>query len=510
MNKTTLPSRNIILFSFATLALLCASASVAQTPAPAPTPASVVTISLDTANVGAAIPADYTGLSFEGSLLMPDKKTSLRVFRSDNKPLLQLFKTLNVKSLRIGGNTSDRDAVAMPSEADIDSLFAFAKASNTKVIYCLRLFKSTPEEAAKTASYIMDRYADLMQCFAIGQEPSAYPKPPKTGEAAAKVGMGEGFENNSYASYAANWKKFAAAVLAAAPNAKFCGPAVHNNGAWAKLFMRDFAKTHPVVLIVEHLYPGGAGGKVLSPEVGISQMLSDKFIKACEKLHDSFVPETLANHLPYRIEETSNYYNGGAADVSNTYASALWGLDYMWWWATHDAAGLNFHTGDNVAAGPDLVPSKYTAYVSAPDGYYVRPLGYGIKAFALGSHGKLIPATVTNADNLNLNVYATQTENGDLTITIINKEHAAGARDADLTINLNTNAASYKTAKTMTLAAPNNDITAKADITLGGAPIKNDGTWSGAWTPAPAPTDGKLRLKAPASSATVLLVTREE
>jgi len=489
----------------AALLFLCASGCTKQTPAPA----SAVTISLNTAETGAAIPADYTGLSFEGSLLMPDKETGLRTFRPDNKPLLQLFQTLNVKSLRVGGNTSDRDATAMPSEADIDSLFAFAKASNTKVIYCLRLYKSTPEEAAKTAKYIMDKYADLMDCFAIGQEPSAYPKPPKTGEqSTAKVGMGEGFENNPYAAYAANWKKFAAAVLAAAPNAKFCGPAVHNNGTWAKNFMRDFAKTHPIVLIVEHLYPGGAGGKVPSPEVGISRMLSSDFVKAYQKLHDSFVPETLANKLPYRLEEVNNYFNGGAVEVSNTFASALWGLDFMWWWATHDAAGLNFHTGDKVAAGPNLLPSKYTAYVSAPDGYYVRPLGYGIKAFDLAARGgKLVPATVTNTDNLNLSVYATQKENGDLAITIINKEHNAGARDADLTINLK--GANYKTAKTMSLAAPNNDITAKAGITLGGVAIKNDGTWTGAsWAPAPAITDGALRLKIPAASATVLLCTR--
>src|ERR1017187_10896765 len=97
---------------------------------------------------------------------------------------------------------------------------------------------------------------------------------------------------------------------------------------------------------------------------------------------------------------------GGATNVSNTFASALWGLDFMYWWAAHGAAGVNFHTGDKVAAGSELRPSKYTPYFTSTNGYLVRPLGYGIKAFDLGSHGKLIPVTISNPGNLNLTAYA--------------------------------------------------------------------------------------------------------
>src|SRR5438128_2064986 len=112
-----------------------------------------LTVTVDTKNPGAAIPSNFMGLSFEVSLLLPNAD-GVRYFRPDNKPLLKLFRQLGIKNLRIGGNTSDRDAKQLPGEKDFDSLFAFAKAANVKVIYCLRLRNGTPEEAVKTVKYI--------------------------------------------------------------------------------------------------------------------------------------------------------------------------------------------------------------------------------------------------------------------------------------------------------------------------------------------------------------------
>src|SRR5690349_6843306 len=48
----------------------------------------------------------FTGLSYEVASILPDNGP--RYFRADNAPLIALFHTLGIKSLRIGGNTSDR------------------------------------------------------------------------------------------------------------------------------------------------------------------------------------------------------------------------------------------------------------------------------------------------------------------------------------------------------------------------------------------------------------------
>ncbi len=472
---------------FAGLFSLAMVASAAESP---------VSISVDAKNPGAAIAPDFAGLSFEVSLLLPNA-SGVHYFRPDNQLLIHLFRTLGIRSLRIGGNTSDRDARRLPGEADLDSLFEFAKAAGVKVIYCLRLHNGDPQADAATVKHIMSRYAAQVDCFSIGQEPSAYPVE-KIDTRPRNERMGAAHEKYKYETYAADWKKFADAIVAAEPDVKFCGPSVHNNGVWARKFMADFGRSNRVSLITEHLYPGGAGGRVPTPEIGRDRMLSDEFTAKYQKLYASFGPMAASNALPYRLEEVNNYFNGGATNVSNTFASALWGLDFMYWWAAHGAAGLNFHTGDKVAAGYILQPSKYTAFFSTTNGYLVRPLGYGLKAFDLGSHGKFVPVKISNPDHLNLTAYAVQGGNQNVYLTIINKEHDAAARDAKLSVTATT--ATFRRGQIIFLKVPGGGVAAASGETLGGASIEPDGSWDGKWSP----LEDVSEIKIPASSAAVI------
>jgi hypothetical protein len=225
-------------------------------------------------------------------------------------------------------------------------------------------------------------------------------------------------------------------------------------------------------------------------------MLSNDFTARYQKLHDSFVPLTISNALPYRLEEVNNYFNGGATNVSNTFASALWGLDFMYWWAAHNAAGLNFHTGDKVAAGYALQPSKYTAFFSTTNGYVIRPLGYGIKAFDLGSRGRLLPVNIGNPDNLNLSAYAVLGDDKKLYLTVVNKEHGATARDAKISVV--PGGADWH-GQIVYLSAPDNDVATTTGETLGGAEIQSDGSWNGQWSPL-----ASSMITLPAASAAII------
>ena len=102
--------------------------------------------------------------------MLPDKD-GRHYFRPDNRqPLIaRIPPTRESTARRIGGNTSDRDAGALPAPADLDSLFAFARAADVRVLY--RTASSSggsPTEDAQTVKYLMDRYADLIDCFSIG------------------------------------------------------------------------------------------------------------------------------------------------------------------------------------------------------------------------------------------------------------------------------------------------------------------------------------------------------
>ena len=75
---------------FASAFLVCVLTASAQ---------SSVTVTVDSKNPGAEMPPEFCGLSFEVALLMPDATTGKHYFRPDNQPLLNLFRTLGIKSL---------------------------------------------------------------------------------------------------------------------------------------------------------------------------------------------------------------------------------------------------------------------------------------------------------------------------------------------------------------------------------------------------------------------------
>ena len=450
--------------------------------------ASSVDITLEPQSPGATISSDFIGLSYEMSLVDPATNGEY-FFSPANKPLVKTFQTLGIQSLRVGGNTAERETVKIPDKADIDSLFAFARAAGVKVIYTLRLTGNKPADAAKTAKYIVDNYRPELTCFALGNECD---KLFKTSQA-----------------YDQAISDYVTVISAAtnAPEAVFCGPStMHKNVQWANDFAKEFAHNKHVILVTQHEYPGGSGRVATNAEAACEKLLSRDLLNVYQKLHDDFVPTVLSSGLHYRLEEVNSYSNGGAAGVSDAYASALWGLDYMYWWADHGAGGINFHTGGYVG---DLRPPgmKYVVFWNSPGGFAVRPLGYAIKAFDLGSHGQLVPVDFkSNTDQINLTAHGVLSKGGNVYITLINKE-TARTRDARVTV---TPGNSYTRGQVMFLAAPQSDITATAGVTLGGAPITDDGSWSGTWTSlAGTFTNGHFSVNVSASSAAIVQLTKE-
>jgi hypothetical protein len=448
-------------------------------------PQSQVTAVVSTKELGPPIPDEFTGLSFEMESVLPGRD-GRHLFNAENEPLIEMFKALAIKSLRVGGNTADRPAVGVPSHQDIDNLFAFAHVAGVKVIYTLRLRGGDPERAAETAKYIVDHYGSDLTCFAIGNEPNVFAR--------------------EYPAYRDEWRKYVQMITAPenAPTAQFCGPSsTPGKVDWCRDFARDFGSSQLVPFIAQHAYPGGSGRRVTSPAAGIDSMLSASWVRSYENFYRSLVAAIQPAGLSYRLEETNNFFNGGAAGVSNAFASALWGLDYMCWWASHGALGLNFHTGDRVAAGEATTPCKYAVFVTTLSGYSVHPLGYAIKAFGLGFRGRIAPVRVeANADEINLTAYGTMSSGGILSITLVNKEHGPGGRDAGVTLVPNE---SFAKGEVIYLAAPNGDVAATSGITLGGTEIKDDGTWEANRIQLPGPSEaGEFTVTVPAASAAIV------
>ncbi len=267
--------------------------------------------------------------------------------------------------------------------------------------------------------------------------------------------------------------------------------------------LRSLRRRTVRLLHARHDYPGKGAREVKDAATARAMMLSAEWHQVYQKFHDEFVPVVLANGLIYRMEEANSFYHGGAVGASDTFTSSLWALDYLYWWADHNASGINFHTGEKVFPGGEAKPNVYTALSSSPDGFEVFPIGYAIKAFDLGSHGRLVPVGITsNSDNLNLTAYSVLASDGSCYVTLINKEYGPQGRSANVAISTGT---AFHNGSVMFLSAPNGDITTVRGVLLGGSEIKEDGSWAGKWILLKAPSEqGLFTIELPAATAAVI------
>jgi hypothetical protein len=455
------------------ISLLCTTAQAQQPP---------VRIQFDTQSPTTQIPSNFLGLSFETLTLLPNDDGTPAYFTPNNRQLIQLFHALGIHSLRIGGNTADTPSIPIPTESEIAPLFQFAKLADAKVIYTLRLRESSIPQVVETAKYLMDHYAAQIDCLAIGNEPNIYEK--------------------EFPKYASELHAYSSAVLAAAPNMRFCGPGTTGPGVWAIDYIQEFGHSPQLLWLTQHSYPGGAGGKVTDPTTGITQMLSSTFEQRYLNYYKAFVPAAQAANIPYRIEETNSFYNGGAKDVSNTFASSLWALDFLYFWLSHGSSGVNFHTGETVAAADHQTPCWYATFWTHPDGNLdVHPIAYAMKAFDLAAHGTLLSPKIDGAPDT-LKIYATRDTTQTIYLTIINKQIDPNQPPAIISPSLPT---PYRHISALTLTAPG--LSSTSTVTLGGTSITKDGEWRGTWQPVPS-SGQSLQVKVPSGSAILLKIEK--
>jgi hypothetical protein len=476
------------------LLLLTAALCLLSAAAPAQT---TVAIRLDLSHPGAEIPADFVGLSFEMQRVLADTN-GWHFFSATNQPLIATFKTLGIKNLRVGGNTADRPTIAVPTESDVDNLFAFARAADLHIIYTLRLNQGSLVGAVQMANYISHRYADRLDCFAIGNEPNVF--------------------STNYDVYVAEWKRFAAQITAPSnsPNARFCGPSVSpGHEKWSAQFADDLGHSGWLKFISQHDYPGGDARKSTNAALTRDKLLAPAMEEHYAKFADNFVPAVISNGLAFRFEEANSLYDGGALDASDTFASALWALNYQWWWATHGMSGINFHTGDKVAARDETKPCRYATFWTVPGGYNIHPIGYAEKMFSLGSHGRLLPATITSATfpprhvDVNLAAYAVVAPDKSFYITLINQTHGDTATNLTVLLGLK-EIDGWTKGEIIRLTAPAGDVSAKTGVTLGGSEISDDATWTGQWQSFPVPAQKfqfPLSVELPAATAAIVHLT---
>jgi hypothetical protein len=455
----------------ASLLALVVAPALAQSP---------ITLTVDT-QPGShdAVPADFGGVSiFTGTQASGHHGVPGNLFSSTNTQLITLFKNSGIHHLRLGATESLGSMEPNLDHADIDALFAFAKATGIKIIYSLHALDGTA-----TAKYVWDHYRPYVDYFAFDNEPDNL-----------QLG-GSGTAVGNYENYLAGWRNFATAVTNATPGAKFAGPDAAGR-TMAQRFAKDGKDSGTVALVTQHFYVGGNSLKRgLSVQQAIDEMLSkDWDTKKYPELYDKVLLPVMTEGFPYRLTESDDYVHG-LENASNSFASALWALDYMHWWAEHAASGVDFQNTEWLYTD--------TFYPSPSGNYQIHPKAYALKAFDLGGQGGVEPVAIVNTNALNLTAYAIG-DAATVYVTIINKEHGVDARDASVTILAKGLAPAH--AGVMYLAAAKGDVGATSGITLGGASITNNAQWQGQWTTLRPVKNSQYVLTVPAASAAVVKI----
>src|SRR5208282_2840854 len=191
------------------------------------------------------------------------------------------------------------------------------------------------------------------------------------------------------------------------PNVPLTGPVAASNVSG---YVAPFAKAEGsnVILLSDHYYRGNGQSATSTVDLLVS---ADANIVTQAK---AMLAVSQSVDVPYRFAETNSFYNGGAPNVSDSYASALWVIDHLFACAANGAQGINLHGGGD--------STGYTP-IADSDGVVVgaRPEFYGMTMFTLAGPGVLRQTTIS-AGGLAATAYAIQAASGAWNIIINNND----------------------------------------------------------------------------------------
>jgi hypothetical protein len=441
----------------------------------------VVKIQVDPKTALGRISTDFIGFGYETSAVAQSN-----FFSAKNATMVQLYRNLSPHGLiRIGGNVSDHTKyvpegeaaahtekeVTIINRANLADLGGFARATGWKVMWGLNLGSGSKEEAVQEAVAVDAALGSNLQSFQIGNEVEALRR----------------FTKN-YEAYHAAYLDYKAGIRAVLPRAPFSGPDSIGNWDW----ITNFASTEAgdIKLMTQHYYRGGAK----DPKSTVERLLQhdNGWENRLKKLRQISQDHGLA----FRINEVNSFSGGGKAGVSDTFAEALWSLDYMFLLASYGCEGVNMETDLNQLGWI----SHYSPIVHDAAGHCsARPEYYGMLAFAMAGKGELLRLTLDKAD-LNLSAYATRDDEGFLWITMVNKDFF---RDAMAQTAL---PEGYSSAAAFRLSAPS--LESKDHVTLAGTEVSSNGQWTAEPPEEVAVKEDTARLLVPHASAVLLQLRR--
>jgi hypothetical protein len=427
----------------------------------------------------------FVGLAYEKqSLLTP-------LFSATNADLVGLFQRLGSGVLRIGGASVDQ-SVWVPdgkgqtpgqvAPSDVDALAAFLRAAGWSCIYGINLGGSatgatTPALAAAEVAYVTQQLGSALVGIELGDECETYGEP------------GSFYAGNwSVEIFEALWQQYRAAIVTTTPTAPISGPAAGSDvDSWTLPF-GEYVTSSEINLLTQHYTRGPAS------IASVDDLVAPDAALASELLTLHYGAQSI--DVPFRIDALSSYEGGGAAGVSNAYASSLWAIDTLFQSALGGASGLNFQCGGQQPCTPI---ADNNGIVLGP-----QPVFYGLLMAAMAGAGTML-TTQLSAGTLNVTGYALQSSNG-MSVILVNKD-ATQNLDLSIVLPQSMSTATLQQMTQLSAGATSPSLTALSGVTIQGAAVASSGAFQPAAAYALNLSGTQLSCYVPALSVVLIQLT---
>ncbi|HVR05199.1 MAG TPA: hypothetical protein VMS02_04100 [Solirubrobacteraceae bacterium] len=327
----------------------------------APPQGTPVSVTVGARPSGPAGPTDFLGLSFElrslptiasyGAALSGTQVAAPAGAGGSNSvgaaaaspdapggDLLALLRSLGPGVLRFGGVSADEEAAWAPTgklprwarvaitPRELAGLATLARASGWRVLLTVNLGHYDPAAAARESAAAHAALGPYLAGIEIGNEPDRYVR---------KHLRAAGWNFTAYRAQAAAYR---AAIEHAAPGVPIAGPDP-STGTIGLGWLDAAARTLHPALLTDHFYPLSSCG--YRPTIG--ELLSPGTLQHGRQALAQATAIARRARRPLRIDEANSISCEGRPGVSNTFAAALWALEYIARASVAGVAGVNFH-----------------------------------------------------------------------------------------------------------------------------------------------------------------------
>jgi len=399
----------------------------------------LATVRVDVDHLGKTVPSDFDGFSIE----VDDAATMyLGPAGAPNLVFYQLLKNLGGGTIRIGGNSVDYscwDPSRAPhpsrchftiTEPELEGFFHASAATGWGLIVGVNLAQNGAAWALEYGKAVVRASESItgshLLGFEFGNEPDLFGS-----ETRARP------RGYSWKGLVDDWRSYVKAFKSdpLTRNVPLVGPAFDDESpAWKDSWLGPFlAGVGPenLGIITVHEYPTDTCN---GDTVTIPQLLSEALMAQYRVRAAGWIATAGQAGLLLELGETNSSACAGRRGVSDTFASAAWGIDWLFTNAALGFRRINFHMDHAAYSAVFVTPAKSAGKTTYTN--YVSPLYYAMLAFNSNAEGKsLLPASLRT--QANIRVYAIRSPGGPVSVFVINKDlRAAGTVRVELSRRL--------------------------------------------------------------------------